>query len=166
MSGPIRRITPSEKVYVLRGTPYVCAYCGEPADNVEHTVPIWFTEGNTELIRRYKFLKVWSCCLCNKFAGKKVDSTFIQRRRRIAAKLRKKYRKVLGTADWTPEELAELGPNLQAYCNQSSQLQIDLLRRLRYLDFPLPPEDVPNELFLPHENVYDMEAAEKMVAAD
>jgi len=140
--------SPSELVYELYGKAYVCAYCYDEADTIDHAVPRWFVEGNIRLITHYRLIKVWACRECNSLAAARVDTTFINRRRRIAKRLRTKYRGLLQTGDWTKEDLGELGPVLRSYCSQSVGAASILLRRLRHLDDPIPPDDIPNELFI------------------
>jgi hypothetical protein len=137
---------PSEAVYRLFGPRYQCAYCGDPADNIDHTTPRWFVKNNPELIKRFGLVKVHSCWECNNLAGKIVDRTWQLRKRRIARAVRKRHFRILQTASWTPEEIGELGPLLRQYIGQSDAAADRVRKRLRVLDHVWWPEDVPSDL--------------------
>lgn len=145
MANPNLRF-PAETVYQLFGPKHQCAYCGDLADTIDHTTPRWFVNGNYELIKRFGLVKVYSCMECNLMAGKVIDRDWPARKRRIAKAIRKRYFRVLQTASWGEDELAELGPNLRVYVNQSDQVAENVRRRLRVLDDAYWPTDVPVEL--------------------
>jgi hypothetical protein len=142
----LRLQPPSEAVYRLFGPVYQCAYCGDPADSIDHTTPRWFVSGNYELIKRYGLIKVHACRECNMLAGVKVDRTWPERKRRIAKALRKRYFKFLQAASWGEDELAELGPQLRKYVIQSDGVAEQVRKRLRVLDDRHWPHDVPTSL--------------------
>ena len=138
-----------EAVYNFVGPRFECAYCGEPADTIDHCTPAWFVGGNTKLIARYTFIKA-SCCLdCNARAGMKVDKTFIERRRRIAVSIRRSKQRLLAIADWEPDEVLRLGRSLQAYVKRGHDMATALRRRLVMLDNFGLPTGVPNVLMQP-----------------
>ena len=138
-----------EIVYNFVGPRFECAYCGEPADTIDHCTPAWFVQGNLRLIQRYTFIKVSACIDCNIRAGMKVDNTFIDRRRRIAFSIRRKNQRILGIADWQPDEVARLGRSLQAYVKRGHDMATVLRRRLLMLDNFALPIGVPNVLLQP-----------------
>ena len=138
-----------EGVYNFVGPRFECAYCGEPSDTIDHCTPSWFVQGNFRLIQRYTFSKVSSCFDCNVRAGMKVDNTFIDRRRRIAVSIRRKNQRILGIADWEPDEVTRLGRSLQAYVKRGHEMATALRRRLMMLDNLALPLGVPNVLLQP-----------------
>lgn len=145
---PKKRHRVNEKLYFLCGAPYVCAYCGDAADNIDHCVPSSFVSGNIALTMRYHFVKVHSCSECNLMAGAQVDATFIERRRRIAKAVRKRYGKELQTGHWPQDELDDLGYALRSSIEVAQAVADRVRQRLRRLDNPLPPDGVPDDLFI------------------
>lgn len=137
----------SEYAYSFVGRKNICAYCMDRATTIDHCVPASFVEGNIELIKRFRLVKVASCSDCNVRAGDGVDETFLRRRRRIAISVRKKHRKVLSTADWDDDEIKNLGRFLRDHVVSGQRHSYDILKRLAVLDSPLPPDGVPNNLF-------------------
>jgi 5-methylcytosine-specific restriction endonuclease McrA len=81
----------------------MCVYCGEPATDREHVIPR--SLGG--------FWTVPACKDCNALAGASLQPSLADRRRHIAAKLRRKYAKVLRMPEWDREELDELGAGLR-----------------------------------------------------
>lgn len=145
---------PVEAVYVFCGPRYMCAYCNDFADTIDHAVPHHFVVSNKDLRQRYRFVKVSACWHCNLMAGGVVDETFIERRRRIAAKIRDKSQGLLSTAHWPDDELRMLGRNLRTYIKNTQKKAFGVRDRLIFLDNPIPPAGVPNELFIRIEDVY------------
>lgn len=161
----------SELAYHFLGSRWVCAYCGDPADTIDHTVPSWFAEGNTRLIERCQLFKVASCLDCNVRAGGKVDQTFIRRKRRIALNLRKKHRLILGVADWEESEIQKLGPGMRQYVLSGVRLRKHLMVRLELLESGLMPEGMPDHFFYgllgeePQDENHNVELAESAHAS-
>ena len=142
----LRRVAPA---YSFAGPSHVCAYCGQPADTNDHTVPQWLVNGNAKLARRYLFVVVRSCFHCNVLAGRKVDKTFLGRRRRIAEALRRKAHRLLQTAYYDREEVATFGPGLRPMIVEAMAKAEVVRRRLRMLESILLPDGVPNDLWQP-----------------
>src|SRR5689334_19057666 len=110
---PEARVTLIVPTYQRRGDPFVCAYCCEPADTIDHTVPRWLVEGNIEILKRWHFVAVYACLDCNVRAGRKVDKTFRARRERIRVSLEKRTAKLCKTAYFDPEDITDMGHNLR-----------------------------------------------------
>ena len=139
-----RRVTAT---YRLFGQPHVCAYCGEPADTIDHAVPQWLAQGNLAIAKRYTLVAVHCCKNCNVLAGKEVDKTFTARRARIAKKLKRKSKAVLQTALHTEKEIAELGRGLREMI-EDTNAKASLIRwRLRVLTDPNLPPGIPDDLW-------------------
>ena len=94
-----------EVAYEFHGPAYRCAYCGDPSDTIDHTVPRWFIEGNFRAVWKYRIIKVSACRECNIAAGTGMDATFSERKARVLSKVLAKNRNVLSTAEWTDEEI-------------------------------------------------------------
>ena len=75
---------------VLRYFNYTCVYCGGPADQVDHFVPISYRKDNS------KTNLLAACWMCNLIAGNKVFDTFDEKRFFILAQYEKpKWKKKL-----------------------------------------------------------------------
>ncbi len=140
--------TVSEKLYDFYGPRYRCAYCGDPCDTVDHTVPRWFVSGNDRLMARYRFVKVAACLECNCCLGDKVDVTFRERKLRLAKRVVQRGFRLLETASWDDEELAELGRGLRGHITAAVMDGEHLLRRVNYLRDPSWPHMVPNDIWI------------------
>jgi hypothetical protein len=135
-----------EAYYVFYGPLYRCAYCGELGDTIDHTTPRHFVAGNWALVSRYRLVKVCACASCNGLAGGELDATWPQRKARIADKLARKARRLLMTAHWPDEELAELGYNLAVTIREAQDAATVVRRRLVFLRDLHWPLDVPTAL--------------------
>lgn len=79
-------------------------------------------------------------------AGGVIDRTWSQRKARIAKILARKAKKLLQTADWPDEDLAEMGWMLRTVI-MKAQIDADIVRRrLSYLRDGWWPPEVPQEL--------------------
>ena len=87
----------------------VCVYCGDRATGLDHFVPVSLASlfAGTEIEVRGRFL-LPSCGDCNGRASNKIFRTVAAKRRWIQASLRKSYRKLLVSPDWTQAEVEEL----------------------------------------------------------
>jgi hypothetical protein len=141
-----RTIRASEAAYHFAGLQRICAYCGDLADTVDHTVPAWFTAGNLSLIARSKLFKVACCRDCNMRAGRLIDRTFIERKRRIAKSLRRANIGILRVAHWPSNEIKPLGYRLKTYVKSGVTRRERVIARLQSLDSLLIPLDMTNEL--------------------
>lgn len=137
----------SEFPYHFIGKQYVCAYCGDPADTVDHCVPSWFVQGNVAIIARSKLFKVSCCRECNMEAGMIVDRSFIARKQRIARNLRRKHASILRVAHWRQDEIAKLGYRLRTYVANGERLRRHLSIRLEELESLLMPEGMTDTFF-------------------
>lgn len=102
---------------------YICAYCGERGDEVEHVIP------------RRTNLPTWTviaCHECNSLASGTLWATFAEKRDGIRARLRRKYRRLLQTPEWDDDELRTMGPTLRKRIRGSMVLRDVLLQRLAF----------------------------------
>lgn len=137
----------SEFAYNFVGLENICAYCGDPSDTEDHTVPAWYVAANQRLILTVKLYKVAACRDCNYHAGKVVDRTFLARKRRIASSVRRRHQRLLMSADWTEAELAGLGRTFRDYMENSARQQQHILLRLQFLDSGAFPTGMPMFFF-------------------
>jgi len=102
---------------------HVCAYCGMPADSVDHLVPQSLVEtarlsGNPDWVRdicRVRILTVEACRQCNGVLGNRIFPTLEDRKRAVKRYLRRKYRRLLKAPPWEDDELEEMGLGLRGY---------------------------------------------------
>src|SRR4051812_30323196 len=139
----LRLCRAGEAAYHFLGQEDCCAYCGDPAETIDHTVPCWLVERNVELILHRKLFKVPACADCNRRAGKTIDFTFQQRKRRIARSLRRAHIRLLSAADWPDDELEEMGYQLRTYLLTSRARRAHLMARILELEGPLAPRGMP-----------------------
>lgn len=101
----------------------ICVYCGERACDVEHVIP------KSSGLPTYT---VPACRECNVLAGAVQLGGFVQKCAYIKQALRRRYRHVLSMPEWDPEELAELGPGLRPWIQQSEKARQIVRERLRW----------------------------------
>lgn len=94
---------------------YVCIYCGENGDTVDHIPP---RTARAKLVAlgladQYPFEEVRSCLECNSALGKRALWTVRERKRFIKKWLAKRYGKFLKLPEWTSEDILGLGSMLQ-----------------------------------------------------
>lgn len=138
---------PSEYVYEFCGPRDRCAYCGDPAETIDHTVPRSHLGRNPRSAMRHRFIKVQACGDCNGLLGDRVDSTFSDRKRRLLRRIVTRGIRLLNTADWTAEEIAEVGPGLRPYIQIANVAAEALRSRVIRLQDPTWPPGVPNDLW-------------------
>lgn len=110
------------KMGIPREGDSVCFYCGCPAQEREHTVPLGFLKALIELkmvkpdteIPKQKIVD--TCYECNRLPRmKEYLGTPIMRKKNVKEELKKKYKKLLKTPDWTDKELIEMDTRMREY---------------------------------------------------
>ena len=108
-----------------------CTYCDEPADTLDHVVPLSFSS-----VRRgggggdaNGFPRVPCCRECNTLLGNRPLLTVEERRAWLAGALKKRYRKLLGAPK---VDLSELGPSLRAMIDGRTSRKTQVERRIAY----------------------------------
>lgn len=81
-----------------------CVYCGMLADTQDHFPPISLTS---------KGLLLPCCRECNSLAGTSFGSDFYARSQLVKKKLAQRNRKSLKVAEWSADELDEIGPMMK-----------------------------------------------------
>ena len=91
-----------------------CVYCGMPSDSIDHVPPQSARQAVIDLghQKRFPFVEVECCRECNSLLGARFW-TVRDRRRYIRDKLANRYSSHLNMPDWSRDEIAALGHNLQ-----------------------------------------------------
>ncbi len=113
---------------------WICVYCGQIGDSLDHVPPESSRPRIIELGLRddWLFTEVRCCRECNSALIDDGGWTVASRKRFVKAWLCRRYARLLCMAEWTPEEVAELGPGLQTYV-ASGVIKKELIeRRIRY----------------------------------
>lgn len=112
-----------------------CAYCGVPADTVDHVPPISIrgslvTLGET----RWPFIEVPACHECNNLFGDRPPWTVLGRKAEIKKLLRKRYRKYLAIPEWEDREIMEHDPRglLGSYIREGIFIRDVIRKRLKW----------------------------------
>jgi len=101
-----------------------CAYCGEAATGYDHFIPYCLAGENTPLYP--------ACIECNSIAGSRVFDSLSAKRSYIHARLRKRYKAAIRSADWTQDELSQLEPKLKSIVIEKLRLREVIIRRLSF----------------------------------
>jgi hypothetical protein len=105
--------SPMRTLLSLLADRHICAYCGEAATDVEHVIAKMWS------------LPTWTvraCSECNRLAGKKLFVTFADKRAFIRQRLARRYWKALHQAEWTADEIEEMGYNLRGQIRARSHM--------------------------------------------
>ncbi len=114
-----------------------CVYCGEPKQTEDHVPPISivYNLGSDYFIDNDIEFKLYpSCMQCNSMLCNKKLYSIKQRALYIAVRLEKKYTHYLDFAQWTHDELQELGRGLSDYVSTAQDLKTYYERRIDYAD--------------------------------
>lgn len=110
----------------------VCVYCGLSAYTRDHLLPRSWTG---ESVRR-NVLTVPACGECNSSINDRYVPSITARRRLAQECIAKKGKKLLGMRQWTPDEIAELGPTLRSFVEKGLFDRNKLLARLAWPEDP------------------------------
>jgi|DEB0MinimDraft_6_1074348.scaffolds.fasta_scaffold00249_8 hypothetical protein len=105
--------------------PFVCFYCGERADTVDHVPPISVAPPITEMDR----FKVPCCSDCNKRLGNSLQPNLKARAEHLLSKVEGEW----GIPVQSRRDLRQYGPNLRAYMLADKDAKKTNLRRLQRL---------------------------------
>jgi len=109
--------------YRIRVKGIFCVYCGEMADSVDHFPP--------KSASVMGFL-LPACKECNNLAGTDYPFDFENRAKLVTEKLRKKYNKILGTSEWSKDEMRELKYSLNRMVRSWEELRKIIRRRIAW----------------------------------
>jgi len=96
---------------------WLCVYCGDPADTVEHVPPLSRVSDYEALgIVNELYCKSPACRECNSVAGDSLQDSFMARVEYVKDCLERRYRRYLRLPEWDDAELdeAEFGPVLRS----------------------------------------------------
>lgn len=120
---------PNRKDYC---TVNICTYCGEPADTMDHLIPVSYqtSERNLSGSARHRSSlgpTVPACMECNGVLGNRMFDTLADRAKYVEKSYRRRYKKLLASPKWTVDELLEVGPSLRASIMQDAgkRLQVE-----------------------------------------
>ena len=135
-----------EEIYRLRkllrlksdGECEQCFYCGVPAEEKEHTVPISYINdlerlrglGLSVAIPEQKIVP--TCFECNQLLGKKYYGTPNQRKIELKVLLSDKYRKLIESPDWDDDEIVEMNGRMKEYIVIYQEAKKLIMKRLSY----------------------------------
>lgn len=114
------------------GKRYICTYCGEPADTIDHTIPYSFfrdTKRNKQRRGESIGFMTYCCRECNRILGDRLFYTFQDRAKFVNTKLRNRYRKFMGVV-WDKDEIEELSDRLKEEVERSNRLNLMLRERV------------------------------------
>lgn len=117
----------------------VCYYCGEPADSIDHVVPLSLIrqlEDDPEALERVigkgRIREVDACRDCNHRLSSEYDINLKDRKERLRDRLRSRYLRLLAMPEWTDDDLGELNGWLQGSVIHATAVQAWIMRRLSY----------------------------------
>jgi 5-methylcytosine-specific restriction endonuclease McrA len=138
-----------EAMYQKYGPENRCAYCGDPADTIDHTVPVSFTAGHARTLARAprKFVKVAACCECNGLLGNQLHATWRERKRWLWEKFCRRNARFLKQVEWDADDLAEMSAHMAKTIRGYVQRAKVIRRREAILRTGSWPDDVPQDLW-------------------
>lgn len=107
---------------------HVCIYCGRPSDTVDHLLPSGYT-GTAS--RRYTAI-VPACRWCNSSLGARITWSITERREMVREMIRRKYKNILRTNDFSKAELREFGPTLRSQIEASMRAKKQVEQMLNW----------------------------------
>lgn len=138
-----------EDFYELCGKENICAYCGDSADTIDHTVPVSFVNQKPIVSRHFNLMKVHACGECNSLAYDFLHQTFFELRLAIAESFVRKYDRELKTANWSEDEIDEMGKGMIDYIRSASAISRFLRGRLLTLGSSCLPDGIRDNLWEP-----------------
>lgn len=106
----------------------ICIYCGRSAATKDHLMPRRWT-GDAK--RRF-VVTVPACGTCNSVLSDTLTWSITERRALCHARLRRKFKKILGAPDRTPEEIDEFEGSLREFVIEQAEKKIAVQEMLRW----------------------------------
>lgn len=116
----------------LEYPPYICVYCGDPADTQDHIIPTALTG----VEQRKYVLTVPACRQCNSAISDRVVFSIDNRRRIAQAYIARKFKKVLSIPDYSREEIYEFEGTLRQSVIEAQNTKEWITARLKWPDSP------------------------------
>ena len=112
-----------------------CTYCGEPSDTMDHVVPVSVNDVSREKAKWSRKHVVPCCRECNSLLGSLYLLTVWERAGYIETKLESRYKKILNTPEWDPEDLSELGYKLRKDIQEKLEAKRVTLCRVQHAEW-------------------------------
>jgi hypothetical protein len=121
-----------------------CYYCGDVATVRDHALPLSYSNrvAITDAERALLIL-IPACPSCNGTLGARVFDSLEARCRYVAEHLAQKHRRLLARGDWTPEELADLGPTLKGRVSDLQRRRAAIAARIAHAVAKAENEEFP-----------------------
>ena len=119
--------------YWMEFKEYICTYCGEPADTKDHVIPVSWNHMSRKNADYSNKKVVPACNQCNLTLGNIAYHTIQTRASYLIQKYMKKYKKLLKSPIWTPEEISELGRGLRGKILELQMERRNIQNRLDWL---------------------------------
>jgi len=127
-----------------------CFYCGEDAEVRDHVIPYSFFRsgrrsgggmgigGNSNIVD--------SCRECNSLVSDKVFDNVYRKRDFIQGKLSERYKKVIKMANWTEQEISEMGVEFKTDLRLQMLAKKWIQNRINYPEIIFPEQPLREEL--------------------
>ena len=112
---------------------YLCTYCGREGDEDEHVIPLSYL-GERRLSKENGQWVVQSCRTCNQLGCDSIFFTIPDKAQFILSEYQRKYRKVLGTPNWSDDELADLSYELRTMIEGHITAKSILIEKIKHLE--------------------------------
>lgn len=124
--------------------PESCVYCGNPAECLDHVLPLRYANWQPELTpaERRLLILVPACWECNALAGSTPFQTFRAKRAYVHDRLLRRYRKLLDLPSWTEAEVNELSGNLREHVRGEQARRRVALFRIGHHRYRAPDVEV------------------------
>jgi hypothetical protein len=136
-----------EHFYELHGRNYICSYCGDAAETIDHCLPQSHVHKHRRAYIGFIILKTPSCQHCNSILGDKIFNDFAARKAHVNKKLCIKFKKELAFLAWDEDEMKEMGPGLRKRI-EIGRVQAGFAARRVYFSSVASSMGVPNEIIL------------------
>jgi hypothetical protein len=111
----------------------LCVYCGEIATQRDHFTPVSVMAVFERLRNVADGGFLLPCCgSCNRIASNKLFKTVGTKRRYIQQRLLEKYGDILRNAEWSDEDLDELGYTLRSHIEKHLKVRETIRRRIAW----------------------------------
>jgi hypothetical protein len=118
-----------ERLYLEEG--YVCFYCNDEAEGLDHTPPLaWIETYSTKTLRENKipFALIPCCAECNRLLSDRRLLTAEERLEFLETKYQSLYTKVVA---WDEDEIAEMGQAFQKSIKNYSKRKDEIARKIQ-----------------------------------
>ena len=125
---------------------FLCLYCGEPADTKDHVPPLSRVGDYEQMcLVNPLYLLVPACGYCNNIAGDTLQDSLLARVEYVKDRIAKREKVCNHAAEWDEDEIAELGPRLQAFVRAAGERHKRAMQKVEYyagLDIVLELVDI------------------------